>query len=654
VENIYRHLKMRRLRPFDAVLFAVNEVRPPVILATLAVIVSFLPMFFITGMMGPYMQPMAVNVPLAMLMSLVVAFTVTPWMSYHLLKGHFAHSSSAPPPTTDESEKANPLMTAIFTRLLSPFFRSRGARFGLIGTIVGLLAFSGLLVVWRKVPLKMLPFDNKNEFQLVIDMPEGTPLEQTAAAADAFSRHLSTVPEVVEVASFVGTHSPIDFNGLVRQYYFRNAPHLADIRVNLAPKKKREMQSHAILLRLRRSLTEIATAQGATLKLVESPPGPPVIATIAAEVYGEPGLSYTTIQAAAEDVRGRLAREEAVVDTDSTNEADQPKFVFEVDREKAALNGVSVAEIAATLSAFQQGSTPSTLHSPSEVNPLLIRLRLPRAERSSIGSLAGIYVKGMTGNLVQLGEIGKFRLEKEDQAIFHKNLRQVAYVFAETAGRAPAEVVLSVQGDIRRKPTAPGTTVVWTGEGEWKITVDVFRDLGLAFAGALFGIYILLVYNTGSYLLPVIIMLSIPLTVIGIMPGFWGLNALFSHPVGGFENPVFFTATAMIGMIALAGIVVRNSIILIDFIQIGLSRGVPLRGALINSAAVRARPIFLTAGAALLGAWPITLDPIFSGLAWSLIFGLFVSTTFTLLVVPVVYWMAYAKRENMAATASTG
>ncbi|AXA36216.1 MAG: efflux RND transporter permease subunit [Candidatus Hydrogenedentota bacterium] len=659
VENIYRHLKMRKRPPLDAVLFAVNEVRPPVILATFAVIVSFLPMFFITGMMGPYMRPMAVNVPLAMLMSLVVALTITPWMSYHILKKEAEHASQHAAEhgghaLHEEAEGASPLLTKWFTATLLPFLRHRWMRWALALFIVGMMGFSGLLVLWRKVPLKMLPFDNKNEFQVVVDMPEDTPLEKTAAAADALARYLATVPEVVNVTTYVGVPSPVDFNGLIRQYYFRTAPYYADIRVNLAPKKKREMQSHGILLRLRKRLEEIGNANGALVKLVEVPPGPPVVATITAEIYGEPGLPYSALQESAEQLRQRLAREEAVVDTDSTVEADQPKYVFVVDREKAALSGVSVAEIASTLAAFEQGYTPSMIRSDHEVNPFYIKLRLPRADRSSIERLAAVYVRGMKGNLVQLGEIGKFVLTKEDQSIYHKNLNRVAYVFAETAGRAPAEVILGMQSDLKKNPLPKGTWAVWTGEGEWKITVDVFRDLGLAFAAALFGIYILLVYNTGSYLMPVIIMLSIPLTIIGIMPGFWLLNAISARPVGGFENPVFFTATAMIGMIALAGIVVRNSIILIDFIHIRLSHGVPLWRALVDSVAVRARPIFLTAGAAMLGAWPITLDPIFSGLAWSLIFGLFVSTAFTLLVIPVVYWAVYAKRADHDALPQSG
>ncbi|MCX7625903.1 MAG: efflux RND transporter permease subunit [Candidatus Sumerlaeaceae bacterium] len=648
VENIYRHLKMRLKPPLDAVLDAVNEVRPPVILATFAVIVSFLPMFFITGMMGPYMRPMAVNVPLAMLMSLLVALTVTPWMSYHILKAHVAHevASGVASHSADDSDAVVVFMNRLAGKILIPFLRSQFLRWMLLTVILVLMGFCGWLVLTRRVPLKMLPFDNKNEFQVVVDMPEGTPLERTAVAADAIARYLSTVPEVANVTTYVGEPSPVDFNGLIRQYYFRRASHYADIRVNLAPKKKREMQSHAILLRLRKRIEEIAKANGALAKLVEVPPGPPVTATITAEIYGDPSLSYAELQAAAEDVRQRLAAKHAVVEADSTIEAMQPKYVFTVDREKAALSGVSVAEIASTLATFLDGARPDVLHSPYEVNPLYVTLRLPRADRSSVERLSSVYMRGIKGNLVQLGEIGKFQLLTEDQSIYHKNLERVVYVFAETAGRAPAEVILETQAELKKAPPRPGTWVVWTGEGEWKITVDVFRDLGLAFIAALFGIYILLVYDTRSYLLPVVIMLSIPLTVIGIMPGFWLLNLISARPVGGFDNPVFFTATAMIGMIALSGIVVRNSIILIDFIHLRTREGAPLWRAIVDSVAVRIRPIFLTAGAAMLGAWPITLDPIFSGLAWALIFGLFVSTAFTLVVVPVVYWIIYASRSD--------
>ena len=646
VENIHRHFKLRRRKPFDAVLAAVNEVRPPIILATLAVIVSFVPMFFITGMMGPYMRPMALNVPLAMLMSLVVAFTITPWMAYHVLKGKDGRDDDRP------VELRRSLMYRAYARVLRPLLDRRAAAWGLIGVTVLLFAASCLLVVTRRVPLKMLPFDNKNEFQVVVDMPEGTTLERTAAATQALAAHLQTVNEVTDVTLYVGTAGPMDFNGMVRHYYLRAGAHVAEVRVNLVEKRRRRQQSHELTLRLRRDLDAIAQRQGANVKLVEMPPGPPVISTVTVEVYGRPHHAYADLQRVARRVEALFAEERGVVDVDTTVEAEQARLVYVVDREKAALAGLSTGSIARTLDAALGGLSPVTLHDPDEVNPTPVQIRLPRAERSAVHRLANLYVAGPGGQMVQLGELGHFQTGVQDQTIYHKNLRPVAYVFGEMAGRAPAEAILDMQDRLQRSaaaddPIVPaGFELDWAGEGEWKITVDVFRDLGIAFAAACLGIYVLLVYETGSYFMPVILMISIPLTVIGIMPGFWLLNLLWDRPVGGFDNPVFFTATAMIGMIALSGIAVRNAILLIDFIHAARARGESLRQSILDSGAVRFRPIFLTAGTAMLAAAPITLDPIFSGLAWALIFGLFVSTAFTLLLIPVVYWMIYRNAQG--------
>ena len=673
VENIYRHFKMRKEKPFRAVLTAVNEVRPPIILATLAVIISFVPMLFITGMMGPYMRPMALNVPLAMFMSLVVAFTITPWMAYHVLKGEYGKKDEEP----WVLEKS--AIYRVYRAILPPFLSSRAAAWGLILVMCLLFAGAVWLGISRHVPLKMLPFDNKNEFQIVVDMPEGTTLETTDAATRALAEYLRTVPEVTDFQTYVGTASPMDFNGLVRHYYMRQGSNVADIRVNLVRKEERVHQSHALVLRLRRDLERIARECGANVKLVEVPPGPPVISTVTAEIYGRPHHSYADLVAAAKTVRERLEREAYVVDVDDSVEDDQIKLVFVTDKEKAALNGVSTEQVAQTLRLALAGMAVGSLRIPDEVNPLAIEIRLPRASRSGAEELKRLYVKGMTGELVPLAEIGSFEEQIENKTVYHKNLEQVVYVFAEMAGRAPAEAILDIQADrVVSDSTSPeGTSVAadaeartldersylrrgaglrwhlgeafrvrWAGEGEWKITVDVFRDLGIAFGAACVGIYILLVYQTGSYFMPLIMMISIPLTMIGIMPGFWLLNFISNRPVGGFDNPVFFTATAMIGMIALSGLAVRNAILLIEFVHEALKRGQDLFTALLESGAVRFRPIVLTAGAAMLGAWPITLDPIFSGLAWALIFGLFVSTAFTLLLIPVVYWMVYAKRPG--------
>ena len=405
------------------------------------------------------------------------------------------------------------------------------------------------------------------------------------------------------------------------------------------------------------------------------PPGPPVIATLTAEVYGQPYHTYDQITEAAKLVRSRLAAEPAVVDVDDTIEAEQTRLRFVLDPEKAALSGITAEQVAQLVRTAIDGSVVTILKDPPEVNPLPIILQLPKRSRSHAEDIANLYAVGAGGHPIPLAEIGHVQQTVQDKTIYHKNLRRVVYVFAETAGRAPAEAILDIQADrtewnsrgqpLNKSAARPlearsylnngggvawsipdGFEIDWAGEGEWKITLDVLRDLGLAFAAACLGIYVLLVYETKSYLMPLILMISIPLTIIGIMPGFWLLNALIADPVGSWQNPVFFTATAMIGMIALSGIAVRNAILLIEFVHHAVDAGKSLKDALITSGAVRLRPIFLTAGTAMLAAWPITLDPIFSGLAWALIFGLFVSTVFTLVVIPVVYYMVYDRRAT--------
>jgi len=487
---------------------------------------------------------------------------------------------------------------------------------------------------------------------------------------------------------YVGLASPMDFNGMVRHYFLRRGANLADIRVNLVHKDRREQQSHTLLLRIRDDLTHIAQKSGAQIKLVEVPPGPPVIATVTAEVYGPPQAGYGELIAAARKVEQRMAREPGIVDVDTSAEADQARWQFVADQTKAALSGVSKEEIARTLQLAVAGMDATVLQVPGEVEPLRVELRLPRAQRSATDDLEELYVVGREGQLVQIGALGEFRRTDnlgrpllEDKTIYHKNLRRVAYVFGEVAGRPPADAIIDMQFDRRPdstpatpaaqpRPVAqrtwlspgggdpwslpPGFEVEWAGEGEWKITLDVFRDLGLAFGAALLGIFVILMFQTGSRVLPVLIMLAIPLTAIGIMPGFWLLNVLVNRPVGpsAYPDPVFFTATAMIGMIALAGIVVRNSVVLIDFITHARQEGLPLREAVIRSVAIRTRPILLTAGTTLLGNWVITLDPIFSGLAWAIIFGILASTLFTLVVVPVVYWLLYARSGGHVAADS--
>ena len=677
VENIARYFAMRIFPPRKSVLRAIQEVRPALILSTLAIIASFLPLMFITGMMGPYMAPMALNVPLTVMVSTIVAFLITPWLAMVALRG--SKGQSAEEPAFDLT--ARPIYR-ISKTVLSPILDRRWVAWATLGGVAVLLAAAMALPAFRVVPLKMLPYDNKNEFQILVDMPEGTTLESTEAVARRLGQYLAGVNEVRDYQLYVGLASPMDFNGMVRHYFLRRGANLADIRVNLAPKEVRSQQSHTMLLRIRDELVAVAEAasSGAKIKLVEVPPGPPVIATVTAEVYGPPDRAYHGLIAAARRVEDRLRREPGIVDVDISAEDDQTLSVFQTDQPKAALSGVSKENIANTLKLALDGMTATVVQEPGEVNPLEVVLRVNRAQRSAKDDLRELYVRGQQGQLVQLGALGRFQDDRtDDKTIYHKNLSRVVYVFGEVAGRPPADAIIDMETDrlsdgsqatpartIRpaeertwlspggRDPWSvpEGYEVRWAGEGEWKITLDVFRDLGLAFAAALLGIFVLLMFQTDSLVLPVVIMLAIPLTLIGIMPGFGVLNLVANHQVGGYANPVFFTATAMIGMIALAGIVVRNSVVLIDFIHIGQAEGLPLREAVIRSVAVRTRPIMLTAGTTLLGNWVITLDPIFSGLAWAIIFGILTSTVFTLLVIPVVYWLLYAGKEQPRAAES--
>ncbi|MFQ5668343.1 MAG: efflux RND transporter permease subunit, partial [Candidatus Binatia bacterium] len=633
VENIFRHFKLRQEPPLEATLSAVDEVRPPTILATLTVIVSFLPMFFITGMMGPYMAPMAFNVPVAMLTSLVVAFTITPWASYYLLRGTYGTRAEAP------YEITHSLTYRLYRATVNPLLTSRRRAATFLLMLVLALLGSALLAITRAVPLKMLPFDNKNELELVIDMPRGTTLETTDTVARDLGRYLASVAEVTDYTTYVGLAAPMDFNGMVRHYYLRRGGKVGEIRISLLPKEAREQQSHEIALRIRPAIERIAAQYDANVKIVEVPPGPPVLATLVAEVYGPLQSSYEDLIAVARRVRRALEHTAGVVDVDDYVEADSPRIFYRLDREKAALTGVTVAAAAQSLQVALAGRPAGRVHIRAERLPLGLTVQLPRSRRSSMPDLLALTVKSASGALVPLGEIGSAIEGRDQQTIYHKNLRRVMFVIAEMAGRSPVEAVLDLFHWERNNPLPAGYTVNLAGEGEWKITVEVFRDLGLAFAAALVMIYVLLVAQTQSLGIPVVIMIAIPLTLIGIMPGFWLLNTLFTRPVGQYANPVFFTATAMIGMIALAGIVVRNSIILIDFIEhIRRRPGCPvLADAVIEAGATRLRPIFLTAGAAMSASFVITLDPIFSGLAWSFIFGIFASTAFTLIVIPLVY-----------------
>ncbi len=642
VDNIQRHILMGRRKPLVATLFAVKEVLPPVIMSTLAIIVSFTPMFFITGMMGPYMAPMAANVPLTVSFSTVCALTIVPWMSFILLR-RLGAKDQGKEETKIRQGGESEWIGRVYRWVVNPFLESGVKRILLLILVLLLLAGSLFLALFRFVPLKMLPFDNKNEFQIVVDMPEGTPLESTDRVIRHFERYLREVPEVTHFVSYTGTASPMDFNGLVRHYYLREGGNVAEIRVNLADKSMRRYQSHEILLRLRKDLEEIAGAQGAMLKIVELPPGPPVFSTLTAEVYGAPGASYNELIEGARHIRELMNGEPFVVDIDDTVETSRDRLDFVLDKEKAALHGISSDVIIQTLS-MQMSCEKATVHAPGERQCLPLRLTFPREKRTGATALSQIPVKTQNGQMVPLAELGRFVLVPEDQPIYHKNLERVVYVFGEMAGRPPAEAVLDMQKRLREDQPLSGIRVNWAGEGEWKITLRVFRDLGLANLAALMGIYILLVIQMNSFFMPLLIMVAVPMTLIGIMPGFWFLNVLFAEPIGEFQNPVFFTATSMIGMIALGGIVIRNSLVLIEFIQDALRNRVPLKEAIVESGVTRFRPILLTALTTAMGAWPITLDPVFSGLAWALIFGLFASTFFTLILVPVAYYDLNRKR----------
>ena len=675
VDNIERYIRTGQHSRRRGIILAMGEIRGALIMSTIAIILAFAPLYFITGMMGPYMAPMAFNVPVSVMASTLVAFMVTPWLAARLLKP----SAGQAMPEISRSG-----LYRGYAFVLKPLLATRRRSWLFLAVVLLLFCISMVLPALRLVPLKLLPYDNKDEFQVVIDMPEDATLERTQGVVGALNAYLSRVPEVMDYTAFVGVPSPMDFNGMVRHYYLRRGAHIADIRVTLAERQRRSQQSHAILLRIRRDLEAIAKSFNARIKLVEVPPGPPVISTVTVELYGSKATPYSALQRAGGILQARLKQEPFVVDIDTSVEDDRRKMSFIPDREKAALSGIGAQDIARTLHLANDGLIAGYMQIASEVNPLPVVLRLPFEIRSSPSGLSKLQIKGRPGILkireksglrdaprpmVSLAELGTIRWSLQDKAIYHKNLRPVVYVFAEGAGRLPAEIVLDVGSDLGKNPdtvqprplkgrtylspgsglpwTLPdGIRAVWNGEGEWEITLRVFRDLGIAFAAALLGIFLVIRLQTGLTAITGIIMLAIPLSIIGIMPGFWLLNQIGDRVVAGFSNPVLFTATAMIGMIALAGIVVRNSLILIEFIHMALGEGKDLDQALLQAGAVRMRPIFLTAGTTLLGNLVITLDPIFNGLAWAIIFGIAASTLFTLFVIPVLYSLIYADKPG--------
>ena len=638
VDNIQRHIRMGKYSPFNATLYAIKEVLPPVLMSTLAIIISFSPMFFITGMMGPYMGPMAVNVPLAVIFSTLCALTFVPWLSYKLLKSKSTYTINK---QVEKNKKdITPLwIKKTYRTLLSPLLTTKRALI-LLGVVLVLLVGSGLLLL-LKVPLKMLPFDNKDELQLILDLPEGSSLEKTDRVVQKLEDYLSSVKEVKNFESYVGINSPLDFNGLVRHYNFRRKSNLADIRVNLAKKDKRIQNSHAVALRIRDDLTKIAEENNAKLSIVEVPPGPPVISTITAEITGKEHITYRDLINAAQILKKELKKRDPIhiVQIDDMSETPHTRIEFKIDRTKLAEHGLTGSDIYEILSSATGGKKVGILHKENERNPLYLEIKLSLKDRSDKERISQLWIKNRDRNMVQLSELGSFQEITEDQPIYHKNLKKVVYVTAECAGKPPGELIISMMSALKKNPLPEGIKVNWAGEGEWEITLRVFKDLGIAFAIALIGIYLLMTVQMKSFLMPSIVMMAIPLTIIGIAPGFYFLNLFATKNVGIYPDPIFFTATAMIGMIALGGIVIRNSIVLIEFIQSALHKGATLNEALLESGAVRFRPIVLTALTTMLGAWPITFDPVFSGLAWALIFGMIASTLFTLIVIPLVYML---------------
>lgn len=644
VENIYRHISMGN-RPADlAAIDAVDEVGNPTILATFTVIAAIVPMAFVSGMMGPYMRPIPVGASVAMLASLGVAFIITPYLGYRLLRGHAAggHGTVEHPP--EEGGRVD----TMYHRVMLPLINSARKRRLFYGVVGALLLGSMSLVAVRAVQVKMLPFDNKSEFQVVLDLPEGTTLETTQRAASEIASYLGTIPEVVSTQVYAGTAAPFNFNGLVRHYFLRKGANVADVQVNLLPKGDRSRQSHAIAVAVRPGIDSIARAYFASAKVAEIPPGPPVLSTIVAEVYA---ASDSTRLKTAEAVRKVFKDTPGVVDVDWTVEAPQQRLSFHVDRNRAAESGANVEHIVQTVAMALSGTVSGALQSTTAREAVSVVPRLPASDRSSVNSLLAIPVPTSAG----AQPLGRFVTVSEgvrERSRVSKDLRPSIYVTADVAGEveSPVYAILEMNrkleairidgseiGIYNAVPPASldETAIKW--DGEWQVTIEVFRDLGIAFAIVLLLIYVLVVGWFQSYKVPLVIMAPIPLTLIGILP---------AHAIGG----AFFTATSMIGMIALAGIIVRNSILLVDFIQIEENRGRPLVDAVLEAGAVRFRPIALTAAAVVVGGLVMVFDPIFQGLAVALMSGAVAATLLTMIVVPLLYWELRRREVGQSGT----
>jgi multidrug efflux pump subunit AcrB len=651
VENIHRHQALYPGRTLAQIIpGAVDEVGGPTILATLTVIAALLPMAFVSGLMGPYMSPIPINASMGMLLSLAIAFIVTPWLARLWMKNTPAPTAGAVPQAAPHAAVHHGLsarIAPVFERLFRPLLdeRSGGRNRGLLGLgIAVLIAISLALPATGLVLLKMLPFDNKSEFQVIVDMPAGTPVEQTAAVLHELGNYLATVPEVTDYQAYAGTAAPINFNGLVRQYYLRSGGDVGDLQVNLVGKHERKAQSHAIATRVRPALQQIGKRFDANIKVVEVPPGPPVLSPIVAEIYGPEASGR---QHVAKAVRAVFEKTPGVVDIDDSSIALAPRTMLVVDRQKASMLGVQQQAIVTTLRAGLAGEATAWLHDESKY-PAAAVIQLPPSAQGDLNALLQLAVRSADGKLVPIRELVSVIDTMREQPQFHKDLLPVNFVIADMAGAldSPLYGVFQMRGDITKIATPGGGTlqeyfihqpedpyrdyaIKWDGESQ--VTYETFRDMGLAYGVGLILIYLLVVAQFGSYLTPLIIMAPIPLTIIGVMPG---------HALLGAQ----YTATSMIGMIALAGIIVRNSILLVDFINLQVREGMDLKKAIVSSAITRAQPIVLTGLAAMLGALFILDDPIFNGLAISLIFGISVSTVLTLVVIPILYYVAYRNR----------
>lgn len=637
-ENMHRHFKMKRLPFKQAAIYAINEVGNPTILATFTVIAAILPMAFVSGMMGPYMSPMPIGASIAMLLSLFVALTVTPYLGYHLLqeKEEQEHKEAAGMDTS--------WIYKMYNKFERPFLDSSPKRRMLLALTVVLLFGSVLMFFTKSVVVKMLPFDNKNEFQVVIDMPEGTTLERTSAVTREIAQYLATKPEVVNYQNYIGTSAPITFNGLVRHYDLRGGSNMADIQVNLLHKEERDLQSHDIAKAMRPEIQKIAKKYGANVKLIEVPPGPPVLSTLVAEIYGP---NYKEQIKVADQVKTILKNNSDVVDTDWMVEDNQTEYRLEVDKEKAMLNGIAPQQVVGNLTYLMKEYPVSNLYDENSNDNVGIVLSLDDKDKTSLKEIQNLKIKGSQGNMVAVSDLVKVVQDTLPKTIYRKDQKRVVYVTADMAGtlESPVYAILGMNEKLAKikipagykvnelymeQPTDESDfTVKW--DGEWQITLEVFRDLGVAFMVVIVIIYMLIVGWFQNFKTPMVMMLAIPLSLIGIVLGHWLLNA-------------YFTATSFIGMIALAGVMVRNSVLLIDFIEIRLNDGVALKQAIIEAGAVRTTPILLTTGAVVIGASIILFDPIFQGLAISLVAGAIVSTILTLIVVPLIYYITERKK----------